>query len=98
MKNKIERGFLAGVGLLSMSYEKAQKIVDELVERGEIQRDEAKEWVDKLVKHGDEERQSMRELIQSEVSQAVGKLGLATKKDVKDLSAKIDALSQHEES
>jgi polyhydroxyalkanoate synthesis regulator phasin len=32
-----------------MTHEKAQKIVDELIRRGEVQKDEAKDWTESLV-------------------------------------------------
>jgi polyhydroxyalkanoate synthesis regulator phasin len=57
-----ERSILEGIGDLSMTHENAQKIVDELFRRGEVQKDEAKDWVESLVQRGDEERQSLRKM------------------------------------
>lgn len=91
MHTLIERSFLAGIGLLSMTHEKAQKIVDELTQRGEVQKGEAKDWVEQLVHRGEEERQAIRKLIRDEVKSALSELGLATKQDIQDLAARIDA-------
>jgi len=91
IRTLIERSFLAGIGLLSMTHEKAQKIVDELTQRGEIQKGEAKDWVEQLVHRGEEERQAIRKLIHDEVKSALDELGLATKQDIQDLAARIDA-------
>ena len=85
MRTLFERSFLVGIGLLSMTHEKAKKIVNELTRRGEVQKDEAKDWVEQLVQRGDEERQSLRKLIQYEVNSVLDKLGLA---------ARIDTLGQ----
>jgi len=74
-----------------MTHEKAQKIVDELTQRGEIQKGEAKDWVEQLVHRGEEERQAIRKLIHDEVKSALDELGLATKQDIQDLAARIDA-------
>jgi polyhydroxyalkanoate synthesis regulator phasin len=71
MRALFEQSVLAGMGLLSMTHEKAQKIVDELTRRGEVQKDEVKDWVDRLVQRGDEERQSLRKLIHDEVKSAL---------------------------
>jgi polyhydroxyalkanoate synthesis regulator phasin len=62
MHTLFERSILAGIGVLSMTHENAQKIVDELFRRGEVQKDEAKDWVESLVQRGDEERQSLRKM------------------------------------
>jgi len=94
MHTLFERSFLAGIGLLSMTHEKAQKIVDELIQRGEVQRGDAKEWVERLVQRGDEERQAIHKLIHDEVRSALDELGVATKQDVQDLVARIDALDK----
>jgi len=94
MRTLFERSFLAGIGLLSMTHEKAQKIVDELTQRGEVQKDEAKDWAERLVQRGEEERQSLRKLIHDEVKSVLDELGLATKQDLQDLATRIDAMGK----
>jgi polyhydroxyalkanoate synthesis regulator phasin len=94
MKPVIERSVLAGIGLLSMTREKAQAVVDELVKLGEARRDEALELVDHLVQRGEEERQALRKLIHDEVSEMTDELDLVTKKDIQSLTNKIEALSK----
>ncbi|HAF62676.1 MAG TPA: hypothetical protein DCK95_10175 [Anaerolineaceae bacterium] len=96
MRTLFERSVLAGIGVLSMTQEKAQKIVDELIRRGEVQKDEAKDWVESLVQRGDEERQSLRKLIHDEVKSSLDELGLATKQDLQDLASKIETLDKQE--
>jgi polyhydroxyalkanoate synthesis regulator phasin len=96
MPTLFERGFLGRIGLLSMTYEKAQKIVDELTRRREVQKDEAKEWVDRLVQRGEHECQSLRRLIHDEVKSTLDELCLVTKQDFRDLSARIDTLGKQE--
>jgi len=88
MNTLLEKSALAGIGLLSMTHEKAKKLVDELSQRGEVQTDEAKGWVEQLVKRGEEERQTVRKLVRQEVKKSLDELGLATKEDVQKLAAK----------
>ena len=88
----LERGFLATVGALSLSREKVQETVDQLVARGELNLDEGKQLVEKLVKRGQEERETMRNLVHQEVQKAVGDLDLASRKDFEVLNEKLDAL------
>ncbi len=85
-----------GFGALSMTREKAKKIVDELVKRGEVRLEESKDLIDKLVARGEEERAEMHKLLKEELERA--KSGLATRKDIEELSAKIDALAEKLES
>ena len=88
MTTLLEKGFLAGSGLLSMTREKAQNIFDELSHEGELQKNEVKQWVDQLSDRGEEERQALRKLIRDEMKKVLDDLGLATKEDIQKLLEK----------
>lgn len=85
MTTLLEKGFLAGIGLLSMTRDKAQKLIDELSHEGELQKGEIKEWVDQLSARGEEERQALRKLIRDEMKKVLDDMGLATKEDIQKL-------------
>jgi polyhydroxyalkanoate synthesis regulator phasin len=85
MKSLLEKSFLAGIGLLSMTREKAQKVMEELSHEGELQKGEVKQWVDKLSDRGEEERQALRKLIRDEMKTVLDEMGLATKEDIQKL-------------
>ena len=87
-----ERGFLATVGVLSMSREKTQDFVDELVKRGEINREEGKQLVEQMVRRGQEEQENIRKLARQEVQNALHDLDLVTHEDIQKLNEKMDAL------
>jgi len=90
MKSLLEKGFLAGIGLLSMTREKAEKVIDELSREGELQKSEVKQWVDQLSDRGEEERQALRKLIHDELKKVLDDMGLATKEDIQKLMEKQD--------
>jgi polyhydroxyalkanoate synthesis regulator phasin len=85
MKTLFERGLLVGLGLLSMTREKAQKVVEELTHEGELQKGEMKQWVDQLSDRGEEERQALRKLIRDEMKKVLDEVGFATKEDIQKL-------------
>ncbi len=88
MTSLFEKGFLAGIGLLSMTHEKAQKIVDELSHEGELQKSEVKQWVDQLSDRGEQERQALRKMIRDEMKKVLDEMGVATKEDIQKLMDK----------
>ncbi len=88
----LERGFLATVGALSLSREKVQETVDQLVARGELNLDEGKQLVEKLVKRGQEERETMRGLVRQEIQKVIGEMDLVSHKDFEVLNEKLDSL------
>ena len=90
MKTLLEKGFLAGIGLLSMTREKAQKIIDDLSHEGEVQKSEVTQWVDQLASRGEEERTALRKLIRDEMKKVMDDMGLATKEDIQKLMEKRD--------
>jgi len=94
MRTLFEHSILAGIGLLSMTHDKALKIVNELSQEGDIQKDEAQDWVGRLIQRGDEERESMRKLVRDEVKSVLAGLNLATKQDLKDFTARMEAQSK----
>lgn len=90
MANLFEKGFLVGIGLLSMTREKAQTIIDDLSHEGEVQKNEAKQWVDQLTDRGEEERQALRKLVRDEMKKVLDEMGLVTKEDLKEMLKKQD--------
>jgi len=88
MTNLIEKGLLVGIGLLSMTREKAQEVIDELSSEGKLQTGEVKEWVDQLTDRGEEERQALRKLIRDEMKKVLDEMGLVTKEDIQELLKK----------
>ncbi len=90
MTTLLEKGLLAGIGLLSMTREKAQKLIDELSHEGVVQKSEVKQWVDQLSDRGEEERQALRKLIRDEMKKVMDEMGIATKEDIQKLLEKKD--------
>ncbi len=88
MTTLLEKGFLAGIGLLSMTHEKAQELINELTHEGEMQKSEVKDWVDQLSSRGEEERQALRKLIRDEMKKVMDEMGIATKEDIQKLLEK----------
>jgi polyhydroxyalkanoate synthesis regulator phasin len=94
MANFFERGFLATVGVLSMTREKTQEMVDDLIQRGELNRDEGKQLVERMVRRGQKEQESMRNLVRQEVQRALQELEMVRRQDLEALSAKMDLILQ----
>ncbi len=90
MANLFEKGLLIGMGLLSMTREKAQEVIDELSQEGNLQKSEVKEWVEKLSDRGEEERQALRRLIREEMKKVLDEMGLVTKEDLREMLKKQD--------
>jgi len=85
---------LMGFGILSLTREKAEEWIDELVRRGEISEKEGREAVDEFVEKSKEMRQDLSSRVESAVEEAVKKMNLATRDDLDKLKKKINALEK----
>ncbi|MFO0982611.1 MAG: polyhydroxyalkanoate synthesis regulator [Planctomycetota bacterium] len=81
-----------GLGLLAVSKETAQQIVNELVKRGEMTREESERFVADLTHRGEKLRGDISEQVQTAVRAQLEKLNLATKDDVARLERRLAAL------
>ncbi len=86
--DELKKVLLAGIGLTAMTYDKAEKIVKELMDKGRLTLDEGKELQSELKRRSQEEAKDLLGQIK-EKSQS---LQYATKKDLQRLEGKLDAL------
>jgi polyhydroxyalkanoate synthesis regulator phasin len=89
-----ERGFMATMGAVSLTREKTQEMVDDLVKRGEISKDEGKQLVDRMVRKGQEEQETFRKMVRQEVQVMLKELDLPDKQEIESLKEKIDTLTR----
>lgn len=86
--DELKKVLLAGIGLTAMTYDKAEKIVKELMDKGRLTLDEGKELQSELKRRSQEEAKDLLGQIK-EKSQS---LQYATKEDLQRLEGKVDAL------
>ncbi|ADE37455.1 phasin family protein [Methanohalophilus mahii] len=82
------------VGLYALTEEKINEYVKELVESGEINREEGKKFVTDLIETKRKQQEEMEEKMSSRVKEAVNKSDVATQEHVKNLEEKIDRLEK----
>ncbi|WP_462272518.1 phasin family protein [Methanohalophilus sp.] len=82
------------VGLYALTEEKINEYVKDLVESGEINREEGKKFVTDLIESKRKQQEEMEEKMSSHVKEAVNKSDVATQEHVKNLEEKIDRLEK----
>ncbi len=90
MEGLIEKIIMAGLGAISLTREKAEQIVKELVERGEIAKEEQPEVVKKILKKSKARREEIEKLIRN----VLDKMNIPTKSDIKSLNDRIERLEK----
>lgn len=81
--------FAASFGLFIHSKEKAEQFIDFLVEKGDMQRDEAGKLVSRLMDRGKEEKGRYQEQFHKKIETVI-RDNLITKEDFNRLETKLD--------
>lgn len=87
-----EKMFLLGVGFFSMTKDKVETTVNDLVERGRISQADGKTLISDLSTRGSEQRESFVGFVNDEIAKALERANIARKSDIDRLEAEIAAL------
>ena len=96
MFETLDKMMLAGLGAISMTSERAEKIFDEYVSRGKIEKESQTGFVKAIMDEADKNRAELEKLIAKQIKETVEHLNLPTRDDLQRLEQKIDKLSNKE--
>ena len=90
----IQKTILAGIGAATMTKEKVEGLVDELVKRGEVTSEERPRIVQDLLTRVEENERVFEEKVSKTVEKAICRLGIPTKAGLDVLNEKMDRLTR----
>jgi polyhydroxyalkanoate synthesis regulator phasin len=96
MFETLDKMMLAGLGAISMTRDRAEKIFDEYVDRGKLEKENRTGFVKEIMDAADKNRAELEKLIAKQVRETVERLNLPTRDDVQRLEQKIDELLKKE--
>ena len=96
MFEALDKMLLAGLGAISMTQERAEKIFDEFVSRGKAEKDSKAGFIKTLMDAADKNRAELEKVIAKQMKETMERLDLPTRDDIKRLEKKIDKLSKSE--
>ena len=83
-----------GLGVMVMTKEKAEEVVNELVKKGEVGQDEGKELIHELIEKGEKSKKEVEDQIEKMVKDVVEKLDISAKKEIEELKSEIEELKE----
>jgi polyhydroxyalkanoate synthesis regulator phasin len=89
-----KRSLEAGTSFIDMTRERAEAVVKDWVEAGDLGKGRAPKAVEQVLDRSRKVSEELRGLIRREIANQVAALGLATREDLVRLEAKIDAASE----
>ncbi|WP_282943396.1 hypothetical protein [Paenibacillus sp. RC67] len=89
-----EKALSLGLGFAAASKEQAEKFVDEMVKKGEVNKAESQKLVEDLVRKGQEAQSSLEEKVRGTLRQMLHEMNIMTKDDYVRLTQRIGELER----
>jgi polyhydroxyalkanoate synthesis regulator phasin len=81
----IRKAVYMGLGAISMTKDKAEELVDDLIKRGEVASAERFKTIDKLLKEADKQEKEFQRKVSAAVQKVIVEMGLPTRKDLEEI-------------
>ena len=94
MSDLIKNTVLAGLGILSLTHEKAEKLAKDLIKKGELSETEEAKFVKDLMKRAEKYGIETEKKIEKTVEKTLKKLNIPSHKDLDEIKDKLDKLSK----
>ena len=89
-----KKSMLAGIGLAVLTKEKAEKMVDELIKKGELTKKEGKETIKEFTEKSKEFKKELTKKVEKTVADTIEKLNIPTRKEFAALKSKIEKMEK----
>lgn len=94
MKDLFDKVIATGIGLAITSKEQVEKIVDELVKKGEVTKAESSSYVEGLIKKGEASRAQIEETIRERVQSILGERKYVSREEFETIERRLEALER----
>lgn len=85
---------LFGIGVISLTQEKAEEFTQEMIKKGEMNREEGKKFVRDVLSEKDRQVKDIENKINQKVRESLERSGVAMKSDLEVLEKKIENLEK----
>lgn len=92
MISELKRLFLAAVGSAAVTYEKAQKLIDEMVEKGKLTVEEGKELTEELKTTLKAKKAELTPLTKDDLRQVLDEKNYVTKDDLYEIKERLNRI------
>jgi polyhydroxyalkanoate synthesis regulator phasin len=94
MSDIFKKTFLAGLGAMSLTRERAQEITNDLIKRGELAKTDEAKFVRDLLDLAEKNKSGLEDKIEKAIEKVMAKLDIPTRREMEELKAEISRLSK----
>ncbi|MDI6600743.1 MAG: hypothetical protein QME46_03050 [Thermoanaerobacteraceae bacterium] len=89
----LKEAFLAGMGAVYLTKDKAEKIAQELIKRGELAKEDRSDFVARLMDDMEKQKSRLKEKFEEELNSMVKEANLITRDEYNELLSKVNELN-----
>ncbi|WP_440956418.1 phasin family protein [Methanosarcina sp. Mfa9] len=94
MKNSIRKLGLIGAGLCAMTEEKIDALVKDLVDKGDINKEEGKKLVLDMLEESKKQKTDLEKKISEKIQETFSKADVISRKEMQELETRIATLEE----
>lgn len=94
MVDQLKNALLAGLGSAAYTYEKASKVIDDMVEKGKLTIDEGKELSQELKQNIVQKSEKIKPVSKEDINSLLNNSNFATKEDLKEIKERLKKLEE----
>ncbi|RXA17802.1 hypothetical protein EQO05_11635 [Methanosarcina sp. MSH10X1] len=92
MRESVRKLGLIGAGLWAITEDRVNDLVKELVDKGDISREEGKKAVQDMLEERKKQKLDLEKKISEKIQESISKADIFTKKDMRELESRIETL------
>ena len=94
MRESVRKLGLIGAGLWAITEDRINELVKELVDKGDINKEEGKKVVQDMPEERKKQKLDLEKKISEKVQESISKIDVFTKKDMSELESRIQTLEE----
>lgn len=94
MSDAMTKWLAIGLGMAALTKEKAEELIADLVQRGQMSRDEGGEILGRLLQQAEQQKAELRQSLSTQMKRLIDTAGLASRADLAALSDRVRALEE----
>ncbi|WP_417591064.1 phasin family protein [Owenweeksia hongkongensis] len=94
MEDTFKKMLYSGIGFLSLTKSKIDEVVDDLIDRGRLSREEGEKIVNDFKKESGSSKEAVENELLQWMEKALSKMDIARKKDLEQLQKQVEELQK----
>ena len=94
MRESVRKLGLIGAGLWAMTEDKINDLVKDLVDKGDISKEEGKKAIQDMLEESKKQKVDLEKKISEKIQDSISKADIFTRKDMRELESRVDILEE----